>query len=177
MCKLKERHSVWRVLDSIVVLWVSHRNHIPMNIDYDKNADWFSAQLQATYNVNQSLFNDWFTGLLNFQIEHQDKNIRTAILDQTKGPFISPVSCLPTVANARCPRGNEQKRSQWCLLALESLNLDMSNRIHRREASQISFPHNASTQLLESLVKSLCAKHGIKRQCKPLLTALADVVQ
>ncbi|CAM2115085.1 unnamed protein product [Caretta caretta] len=86
------------VLDSIVVLWVSHRNHIPMNIDYDKNADWFSAQLQATYNVNQSLFNDWFTGLLNFQIEHQ---------------------------------------SQWCLLAMVSLNLDLSNRIHRREASRI----------------------------------------
>ncbi|CAM4480514.1 unnamed protein product [Caretta caretta] len=35
------------------------------------------------------------------------KNIRTAILGQTKGPS-SPVSCLPAVANARCPRGNEQ---------------------------------------------------------------------
>uniref|UniRef100_A0A674IAC4 BUB1 N-terminal domain-containing protein n=1 Tax=Terrapene triunguis TaxID=2587831 RepID=A0A674IAC4_9SAUR len=35
------------------------------------------------------------------------KNIRTAILVQTKGPS-SPVSCLPIVPNARCPRGNEQ---------------------------------------------------------------------
>lgn len=27
------------------------------------------------------------------------------------------------------------------------------------------------------LVKSLCAKHGIEYQCKPLLTAFADIVQ
>uniref|UniRef100_A0A8C3S0Y3 ATPase inhibitor, mitochondrial n=1 Tax=Chelydra serpentina TaxID=8475 RepID=A0A8C3S0Y3_CHESE len=32
--------------------------------------------------------------------------IRMVILVQTKGPS-SPVSCLPTVANAKCPRGSE----------------------------------------------------------------------
>uniref|UniRef100_A0A674JIJ8 Fatty acid desaturase domain-containing protein n=1 Tax=Terrapene triunguis TaxID=2587831 RepID=A0A674JIJ8_9SAUR len=96
-----------RVLESIVFFWVSHTNHIPMNIDYDKNTDWFSAQFQATCNVNQSLFSDWFTGHLNFQIEHQ-----TSFRNKRK-----------------------------------------------------------------SLVKSLCAKHGIEHQCKPLLAALADVVQ
>lgn len=31
----------------------------------------FFIQLQATCNVHQSLFNDWFSGHLNFQIEHQ----------------------------------------------------------------------------------------------------------
>ncbi|XP_077693138.1 uncharacterized protein LOC144276727 isoform X1 [Eretmochelys imbricata] len=35
-----------------------------------------------------------------------DKNLRIAILGQTKDPS-SSVSCLPTVVNARCFRGNE----------------------------------------------------------------------
>ncbi|NXQ30020.1 FADS1 desaturase, partial [Alaudala cheleensis] len=59
-----------RMLESSWFVWVSQMNHIPMDIDYDKNLDWMSTQLQATCNVEQSLFNDWFTGHLNFQIEH-----------------------------------------------------------------------------------------------------------
>ncbi|KAL8170048.1 UNVERIFIED_CONTAM: hypothetical protein K2H54_062358 [Gekko kuhli] len=59
-----------RFLESNWFLWVSQMNHIPMNIDYDKNLDWVSTQLSATCNVDQSLFNDWYTGHLNFQIEH-----------------------------------------------------------------------------------------------------------
>ncbi|KAM9148934.1 acyl-CoA (8-3)-desaturase-like [Pangshura tecta] len=59
-----------RVLESIWFVWVLFMSHVPMNIDYDKNLDWFSTQLQATCNVDQSLFNDWFTGHQNFQIEH-----------------------------------------------------------------------------------------------------------
>ncbi|XP_054827208.1 acyl-CoA (8-3)-desaturase-like [Eublepharis macularius] len=59
-----------RFLESNWFLWVSQMNHIPMNIDYDKNLDWVSAQLAATCNVDQSLFNNWYTGHLNFQIEH-----------------------------------------------------------------------------------------------------------
>ncbi|XP_077175106.1 acyl-CoA (8-3)-desaturase-like [Paroedura picta] len=59
-----------RLLESAWFLWVSQMNHIPMNIDYDRNLDWVSAQLAATCNVDQSMFNDWYTGHLNFQIEH-----------------------------------------------------------------------------------------------------------
>ncbi|XP_006274952.1 acyl-CoA (8-3)-desaturase [Alligator mississippiensis] len=59
-----------RYLESTWFIWVSQMNHIPMHIDYDRNLDWVSTQLQATCNVNQSWFNDWFTGHLNFQIEH-----------------------------------------------------------------------------------------------------------
>uniref|UniRef100_A0A8C3STY3 Cytochrome b5 heme-binding domain-containing protein n=1 Tax=Chelydra serpentina TaxID=8475 RepID=A0A8C3STY3_CHESE len=40
-----------RVLESIWFVWESQMSHIPMNIDYDKNLDWFSTQLQATCNV------------------------------------------------------------------------------------------------------------------------------
>uniref|UniRef100_A0A8C3MKW1 Uncharacterized protein n=1 Tax=Geospiza parvula TaxID=87175 RepID=A0A8C3MKW1_GEOPR len=102
-----------RVGDLSWFVWVSQMNHIPMDIDYDKNLDWVSTQLLATCNVEQSLFNDWFTGHLNFQIEHH---------------------LFPTM-----PRHN------YCKVA--------------------------------PLVKSLCAKHGLEYQCKPLLTAFADIVQ
>uniref|UniRef100_A0A8C3PMK7 Cytochrome b5 heme-binding domain-containing protein n=1 Tax=Calidris pygmaea TaxID=425635 RepID=A0A8C3PMK7_9CHAR len=105
---------VWlhRMLESSWFVWVSQMNHIPMDIYYDNNLDWVSTQLQATCNVEQSLFNDWFTGHLNFQIEHH---------------------LFPTM-----PRHNYWK--------------------------------------VAPLVKSLCAKHGIEYQCKPLLTAFADIV-
>ncbi|KAH0621060.1 hypothetical protein JD844_022074 [Phrynosoma platyrhinos] len=102
-----------RFLESTWFLWVSQMNHIPMNIDYDQNLDWVSAQLAATCNVDQSWFNDWYTGHLNFQIEHH---------------------LFPTM-----PRHNYWK--------------------------------------VAPLVKSLCAKHGVKYQCKPLLTAFADILR
>uniref|UniRef100_A0A8C4YE72 Cytochrome b5 heme-binding domain-containing protein n=1 Tax=Gopherus evgoodei TaxID=1825980 RepID=A0A8C4YE72_9SAUR len=102
-----------RVLESIWFILLFFMSHIPMNIDYDKNLDWFSTQLQATCNVDQSLFNDWFTGHQNFQMEHH---------------------LFPTMPRYNC----------W---------------------------------KVASLVKSLCAKHSIEYQCKPLLTAFADITQ
>ncbi|KAG8147405.1 putative Fatty acid desaturase 1-like protein, partial [Naja naja] len=102
-----------RCLEASWFIWVSQMSHIPMNIDYDQNLDWVSAQLSATCNVGESLFNDWFTGHLNFQIEHH---------------------LFPTM-----PRHNYYK--------------------------------------VVPLVKSLCAKHNIKYECKPLLSAFADVVR
>ncbi|XP_077175190.1 acyl-CoA (8-3)-desaturase-like [Paroedura picta] len=101
-----------RMLVSCWFVWVSQMSHIPMDIDYDKNLDWFSTQLKATCNVEQSLFNDWFTGHLNFQIEHH---------------------LFPSM-----PRHNFWKAAP--------------------------------------LVKSLCAKHSIEYQCKPLLKAFADIL-
>nr|XP_056707965.1 acyl-CoA (8-3)-desaturase-like [Euleptes europaea] len=101
-----------RMLESSWFVWVSQMNHLPMDIDYDKNLDWVSSQLQATCNVHQSLFNDWFTGHLNFQIEHH---------------------LFPSM-----PRHNFWK--------------------------------------VAPLVKSLCSKHGIEYQCKPLQTAFADIL-
>ncbi|KAM5291884.1 acyl-CoA 6-desaturase-like [Ctenodactylus gundi] len=59
-----------RVLESHWFVWVSQMNHIVMDVDWDRHRDWFSSQLAATCNVEQSFFNDWFTGHLNFQIEH-----------------------------------------------------------------------------------------------------------
>ncbi|XP_074087760.1 fatty acid desaturase 3 [Macrotis lagotis] len=59
-----------RVLESHWFVWVTQMNHIPKEIGSEKHRDWISAQLEATCNVKQSLFNDWFSGHLNFQIEH-----------------------------------------------------------------------------------------------------------
>lgn len=59
-----------RCLESHWFVWVSQSNHIPMEIDEDKERPWLSLQLRATCDVEKSFFNDWFTGHLNFQIEH-----------------------------------------------------------------------------------------------------------
>uniref|UniRef100_A0A9L0R8Q0 Acyl-CoA 6-desaturase n=1 Tax=Equus caballus TaxID=9796 RepID=A0A9L0R8Q0_HORSE len=59
-----------RFLESHWFVWVTQMNHIVMEIDREPYRDWFSSQLAATCNVEQSFFNDWFSGHLNFQIEH-----------------------------------------------------------------------------------------------------------
>ena len=46
-------------------------SHIPMEIDTNQGYDWIKSQLMTTRNVTSSIFNDWFTGHLNYQIEHQ----------------------------------------------------------------------------------------------------------
>ncbi|XP_021107403.1 fatty acid desaturase 2 isoform X6 [Heterocephalus glaber] len=101
-----------RFLESHWFVWVTQMNHIVMEIDLDHHRDWFSSQLAATCNVEQSFFNDWFSGHLNFQIEHH---------------------LFPTM-----PRHNLRK--------------------------------------VAPLVRSLCARHGIQYQEKPLLRALLDIV-
>ncbi|KAG8505685.1 Fatty acid desaturase 3, partial [Galemys pyrenaicus] len=60
-----------RVLESHWFVWITQMNHIPKEIGHEKHRDWASSQLAATCNVEPSLFNDWFSGHLNFQIEHQ----------------------------------------------------------------------------------------------------------
>jgi len=102
-----------RFLESHWFVWVTQMNHLVMEIDHEPYRDWFSSQLVATCNVEQSLFNDWFSGHLNFQIEHH---------------------LFPTM-----PRHNFHK--------------------------------------VAPLVKSLCAKHGIKYQEKPLLRAMLDIIR
>ncbi|XP_022102788.1 fatty acid desaturase 2-like isoform X2 [Acanthaster planci] len=59
-----------RVLESIWFTWVAQSNHIPMTIEEDQEKPWLELQLGATCNIHKSWFNDWFTGHLNFQIEH-----------------------------------------------------------------------------------------------------------
>ncbi|XP_042609343.1 acyl-CoA 6-desaturase [Cyprinus carpio] len=62
--------NIVRFMESHWFVWVTQMSHIPMDIDYEKHQDWLNMQLDATCNIEQSFFNDWFSGHLNFQIEH-----------------------------------------------------------------------------------------------------------
>uniref|UniRef100_A0A8C7UZG4 Fatty acid desaturase 2 n=1 Tax=Oncorhynchus mykiss TaxID=8022 RepID=A0A8C7UZG4_ONCMY len=59
-----------RFLESHWFVWVTQMNHLPMEMDHERHQDWLTMQLSATCNIEQSTFNDWFSGHLNFQIEH-----------------------------------------------------------------------------------------------------------
>jgi len=59
-----------RVLESMWFTWVTAMNHFPMEVDVDKNEDWVNSQLHATQNITSNSFMNWFTGHLNYQIEH-----------------------------------------------------------------------------------------------------------
>uniref|UniRef100_A0A1I8G128 Cytochrome b5 heme-binding domain-containing protein n=3 Tax=Macrostomum lignano TaxID=282301 RepID=A0A1I8G128_9PLAT len=59
-----------RYLESHWFVACTQMSHIPMDIDRDQRRDWFSMQLKATMNAEGGSFNDWFTGHLNYQIEH-----------------------------------------------------------------------------------------------------------
>ncbi|XP_037694550.1 fatty acid desaturase 2-like protein FADS2B isoform X1 [Choloepus didactylus] len=59
-----------KFLESPWIAYVTQMSHIPMKMSTEENHDWFSTQVLATCNIEQSFFNDWFTGHLNFQIEH-----------------------------------------------------------------------------------------------------------
>ncbi|KAF8571467.1 hypothetical protein P879_01097 [Paragonimus westermani] len=59
-----------RMCESHWFTWISQSNHLPMEVSYDRGEAWLPMQLRATCNVQHTLFNDWFTGHLNFQVEH-----------------------------------------------------------------------------------------------------------
>merc|ERR1711935_388402 len=62
-----------RVVQSNIFTWVSQISHVPCNIVLDKPPEefnWVHMQLNGTVNVKGGYFNDWFTGHLNYQIEH-----------------------------------------------------------------------------------------------------------
>ncbi|XP_053417787.1 fatty acid desaturase 2-like protein FADS2B [Nycticebus coucang] len=59
-----------KFLESPWIAYVTQMSHISMTMSAEENRDWLSTQVLATCNVEQSFFNDWFTGHLNFQIEH-----------------------------------------------------------------------------------------------------------
>uniref|UniRef100_A0A673U2Y6 Fatty acid desaturase domain-containing protein n=1 Tax=Suricata suricatta TaxID=37032 RepID=A0A673U2Y6_SURSU len=61
---------VVELIESPWITLVTQMSHIPMKMSNEQNWDWVSTQIFTTCNVEQSLFNDWFTGHLNFQIEH-----------------------------------------------------------------------------------------------------------
>ncbi|XP_060566805.1 acyl-CoA 6-desaturase-like [Ruditapes philippinarum] len=59
-----------RCIESHWFTWVAQSNHLPMHIKNDEANPWLKLQIHATCDIEKSFFNDWFTGHLNFQIEH-----------------------------------------------------------------------------------------------------------
>nr|WPS91100.1 front-end fatty acid desaturase group B [Hediste diversicolor] len=59
-----------RFFESFWFTFVTQMSHLPMDIDNDPERDWLAAQTLTTCNVEPGVFNDWFTGHLNYQIEH-----------------------------------------------------------------------------------------------------------
>ncbi|XP_043369577.1 C-type lectin domain family 2 member L isoform X3 [Dermochelys coriacea] len=79
----------------------------------EKEKDWNSSQsFCSSHNSSLTVIESQqeLSRSVTRYSAQKNMKIRTAILGQTKGPS-SPVSCLPTMANARCPRGNEQNRN------------------------------------------------------------------
>nr|BDV32468.1 fatty acid desaturase delta4 desaturase [Cololabis saira] len=62
--------TIIRFLESHWFVWVTQMSHLPMEMDHENHQEWLSTQLHATCNIETSFFNDWFSGHLNFQIEH-----------------------------------------------------------------------------------------------------------
>ena len=60
-----------RFIESHWFVWATQMSHLPMDIIHEEDEDWVTMQLRATCNVKSSWFNDWWSGHLNFQIEHQ----------------------------------------------------------------------------------------------------------
>mmetsp|Transcript_37690 Transcript_37690/g.89141 ORF Transcript_37690/g.89141 Transcript_37690/m.89141 type:complete len:491 (+) Transcript_37690:42-1514(+) len=66
-------YMVVRTVESHWFVWVTQMSHLSMSINkYAKTTqrDWPSLQANASCNVEGGWFNDWFTGHLNYQIEH-----------------------------------------------------------------------------------------------------------
>jgi len=60
-----------RVFEGSWFVVVTQSNHVVMDVSHDNvESSWLRMQLKATCNIEKSYFNDWFTGHLNFQIEH-----------------------------------------------------------------------------------------------------------
>lgn len=59
-----------RFFESHWFIWITQMSHLPMSIDHDHELSWLRMQLNSTCNVEPSYFNNWFSGHLNYQIEH-----------------------------------------------------------------------------------------------------------
>ena len=54
-------------------VWVSLSSHMPLTQEYepDEGYTWFEIQAGGTCNLPATYFSDWYTGHVNWQIEHQ----------------------------------------------------------------------------------------------------------
>lgn len=62
--------TLMRVLESHWFTWVTSMSHLPLPKTVDLQEDWVHLQLGSSQNVTTGPFHDWFSGHLNYQIEH-----------------------------------------------------------------------------------------------------------
>lgn len=63
-------YCAFRLMESNWFTWVTSLSHFPMTIKCDENENWVQNQLQSSQNFTAGAFPNWFSGHLNFQIEH-----------------------------------------------------------------------------------------------------------
>ncbi|KAK7506272.1 hypothetical protein BaRGS_00002384 [Batillaria attramentaria] len=64
-------YMISRAIESHWFVWCTQMSHLPNDIKRDaKDEDWLNLQLRTTNNVTSTPFFDWFSGHLNYQIEH-----------------------------------------------------------------------------------------------------------
>lgn len=139
---------VFRFLESHWFVWATQMSHIPMYVDYDQKRDWVTTQVMASCNIEQSWFNDWWSGHLNFQIEHQWVGklftLAVDVISQSSGNFWLKL-CL---------------KCCWCCCYSLFPTMPRHNLVK-----------------VAPLVKSLCQKYNLEYTNKPLLTAFSDIVK
>ena len=66
-------YSIFRQVMSHWFVWVSLSSHMPLEQEYepDEGYTWFEIQVAGTCNLPATYFSDWYTGHVNWQIEHQ----------------------------------------------------------------------------------------------------------
>lgn len=63
---------ICRFVESFWFTFVTQSNHLPNSVDdYKDCRGWCQQQCRSTCNIDPGWFNNWFTGHLNYQIEHQ----------------------------------------------------------------------------------------------------------
>lgn len=63
-------YATTRIMESIWFTWITSLSHFPMVIKNDGKENWVTAQLQSSQNFSNGVFENWFSGHLNYQIEH-----------------------------------------------------------------------------------------------------------
>jgi len=67
---------IFRILEGLWFTWITSLSHFPMTIKLDGEENWVVGQIQATQNFCEKMpfipesFVTWFSGHLNYQIEH-----------------------------------------------------------------------------------------------------------
>ena len=130
----------------------------------------FSLQVLATCNVEQSFFNDWFTGHLNFQIEHQW--IRETVHD--KGQGLSLITAPHIVQSTRLAilRGKKMNQDSLKDAIFQLTTMIKGGRKKWRKCHNCKF---SSVQFSRSVVSNSLRAHELQHARPPCQSSTPGV--